>query len=576
MIYRAVPRVRQALFVLFALLAALVAPCGAYAATPNVLPGNADPGRIMDNLNPIAEPSFATPKTEAPAIAINPAPIGSEKVYFTLNGIRIEGATAYSTAELEKIYAPYIGMRIPLSKLYEFTGAITQRYHDDGYALSWAILPPQTLSDGHVTIRVVEGYINQVTTQGSYRDSYVTRGLIQRISSYRPLNMKDLERDVLLLNDLAGVSVHAVLNPPQGAGHNADTIGGSDLTLVFDDVPYGTNISVDNRGSRYVGPYELGASTGIYHLLTPYQQTEISTLVSLPTKELKYISATTAVPISDYGTLFSLQGSYAHTMPGFRLQSLDLESDAFNYGAAVSQSLIRSRSTNLSALIDITIKDILTDVLQTRLYDDRLRIAGFGLNYNLSDDLGGANVAQAKITHGLNWLGATKTGTLNLSRADGHSDFTKFTANAGRLQVITDNTRLYIAATGQQSNAPLLSSEQFGFGGTQFGRAYDASELTGDNGAAALAELRYIFPVPEIPQLSCEMFTFYDIGLLWDDNDYQDRKSAASAGFGFRFNYTQNLYGSLTIADPLTHDVATAGQNKGDLPRIFFAIGAKF
>ncbi len=82
------------------------------------------------------------------------------------------------------LYQPYLRQYDSLRILYQIAAQITQRYHDDGYALSLAVVLPQDASNGVVKIKVIEGYLDQVETQGTYRDSPVTRAIIERIRSY--------------------------------------------------------------------------------------------------------------------------------------------------------------------------------------------------------------------------------------------------------------------------------------------------------------------------------------------------------------------------------------------------------
>ena len=139
------------------------------------------------------------------------------------------------------------------------------------------------------------------------------------------------------------------------------------------------------------------------------------------------------------------------------------------------------------------------------------------------------------------------------------------TLNASRLQPLTGKIRFYVAVTGQYAWSPLLSSEQFGFGGEPFGRAYDSSELTGDNGMAGMTELRY--SVPEfIPHLTSEAFAFWDLGRVWDHDATGDAENAASAGIGLRVMHENGLSGSLTLAQPLTRDVSAPSYGHGDAP----------
>src|SRR5262249_4487653 len=116
------------------------------AASPgSVLPGSADPGRILEEMQPIPEPRQAPPPVMIAPEAMHQMPKGAEKIAFLLKQVVIEGSTVYSQADLRPIYEAYLGQRIPLSKVYEFGSAITERYREDGYALSWAYLPPQEI-----------------------------------------------------------------------------------------------------------------------------------------------------------------------------------------------------------------------------------------------------------------------------------------------------------------------------------------------------------------------------------------------------------------------------------------------
>lgn len=554
----------------------MLAPCVLYAASPDSgLPGNANPGRIIENLKPLPEPQLPV----APEVIVSPTsglqpPAGAEHAVFLINHVVLTGATAYGNDSLEAIFRPYYGKHISVRKLYELAAIITQRYHDDGYALSRAVVPPQKIAGGTVRIRVVEGYIDAVETRGAYRDSSPARGIIERIRSYRPLNMNNLERDLLLLDDLSGITVRAVLTPHEsGTGSPPGSTG---LVLAFSDAHVPSAASIDNYGSRYNGPLEASFSTGSNNLPLPYQQTLLSGLIAYPFNELQYVQAAQRVPLDSWGTVATLQAAYAHSEPGYRLTPEQVESDSWNYGVAVSHPLIRSRAQNLTFGGDFTIKDILTDALSTELYHDKLAIAGLSASYDRMDAWGGSDLAQLKLSQGLDLPGVTRTGSPDLSRADGHSDFTRLTGNAGRLQGITDTVRLYVAAEGQYAWSPLLSSEQFGFGGQQFGRAYDASELTGDDGLAASAEFRYSPPILSLPEPRPELFAFYDIGRVWDYRDWVGGVSAASAGLGVRFALGGHLSGSLTLAKPLTHKVAAPEYGTGKAPRAWFSLSAHF
>jgi hemolysin activation/secretion protein len=561
-------------------MAYLMGPTRALAAPAPVVPGSADAGRVLDNLKPLTEPTLAAPEVVvSPQVGV-PAPPGGASALFLFKKVVLVGATAYDRKELEGllegIFKPYVGQYLSVRKLYELAGFITQRYQKDGYALSKAAVPPQDLSEGVVRIQVVEGYIDAVQTQGAFRHSHAADAIIDRIRSYRPLKVKDLEHDMLLLNDLPGVSVRAVLQRPDRSGSTPPPPGATDLLLIFTDVAAPASVSVDNYGSRYTGPYEAGFQAGLEHdLIGPYQQTVLSGVSALPeSHELQNIQVSHRLMLNGQGTSATLHAAYAHTEPGYQLTSSEIVSDAYNYGVSVSHPLVRSRTQNVYVGGDFLIEDITTDALGTSLYHDKLTIVSASGSCDAADSWGGANLAQVKLSQGLDLLGATRTGSPDLSRVNGHSDFTRLSATVSRLQAVTDAVRIYAAGTGQYAWSPLLVSEQFGFGGQQFGRAYDASELTADDGVAGMAELRYSPPIT-IPNATSELFAFYDIGRLWNYGAIAAVESAASTGVGLRFAYGDHVTANLTLAQPLTKEVAAPEYGTGSTPRVFVSVSIK-
>ena len=145
-----------------------------------------------------------------------------------------------------------------------------------------------------------------------------------------------------------------------------------------------------------------------------------------------------------------------------------------------------------------------------------------------------------------------------------------------RLQSIAPSWALLGAASWQYSFNKLLASEEFGVGGSQFGRAYDSSEVTGDHGVAFKVELQKAIR-PEWKYLSdMQLYSFIDYGSVWNKvktstgAQYQER---TSMGLGMRFNVTDSISGYLEMDKPISNSVATEG-NKN--PRIFFSLSKRF
>ena len=123
---------------------------------------------------------------------------------------------------------------------------------------------------------------------------------------------------------------------------------------------------------------------------------------------------------------------------------------------------------------------------------------------------------------------------------------------------------------------PLLSGEQFAFGGNLLGRAYEPSEILGDKGLAGSLELRYDWDIQRLKLSRVQWFGFYDAGATWYRKDITDRpnkSSATSKGFGTRLYFNKYLSGNLTFAKSLTNKIASEGITRnGKAPRVLFSI----
>ncbi len=544
---------------------------------PDTVPGQIQPGQIEQRLQrPPEAQSGGEPIV--PVIEEQPQAPEGEDITFILRQVNFEGMTAYDSAAFEDIYGEFIGQEIALSQLFDFAAAITARYRNDGYILSRAIIPPQRIADGVITIQVVEGFIDQITFEGDMKgDQSVLDGYANIIRRSRPLRADQLERFVLLANDLAGASARVVLLPSQ------DTQGASDLLVILEHDYYEVFTNLDNRGSRYIGPVQASVVGSLNSTFGYYEQLTFRHVTSTQRSELNLYELTYEQPINDNGTKMNLVFSRSFVNPGFDIESIGIVSDSTRVSASVTHPYIRTREENLSFTGGLNLRDSETLILSTQTSEDRVRSLSFNASYDFLDSMKGVNLISPTITKGLDIFHPKRSGEPNLTRTDGRSDFTKFNLDVFRLQSITPSVTMYMAASGQYSLSQLLSSEEFGYGGPQFGRAYDPSEITGDHGVAGQVELRYQRPVDSKILRNYEFYTFLDGGKVWriDDNsaDQSTEDSGVSTGIGTRLSLLDNVSATLEMAVPLTRPVATrsgSDSSKGDDPRYFFSLIARF
>lgn len=537
------------------------------------LPAPADAGRALERLqeqNPTrAQRPLSRPVLHLPGMAM---PDNAAEITFVLQDVRLTHSTVYTAADIDAAIAPWRGKNISLQQVYALAQSLTAQYRRDGYILSQVIVPPQTIDNGVLTLRAIEGFIDTITFQDTPAhekarlEKYTTP-----LKSARPLKAAQLERALLLMNDLPGLTVESVLSP------SATTQGAADLTLVISRKNYDAFFDVNNRGSRYLGT--LQAQTAL-RLNNPLGFDEAVTFQlatapdGFPHRELDFAAISIEKPLGSHGTVWEIGGSITSTDPGHDLATFDIKGLAQAFYTGIRHPVIRTRQQNLFVTLGFhTLNSERTDNLGLGKTEDRLRVLRLSGDWEYTDRLQGANRAQITASKGLDVLNMKSKNSPNPTRARGEPEFFKLAFDANRIQRLGDHLELSLSASGQKSAHYLLASEEFGIGGARFGSAYDSSEITGEDGLAARVELRTgIMGYTS----SVRPYIFYDIGKVWDRDSLAaaDRqRSLASTGLGARFSFGAHVSGDIEAALPLTRRVE-AEEDKN--LRLFGRLTARF
>lgn len=500
-------------------------------------------------------------------------PANAETIRFTLAGIVVEGATVYPQDAFLPLYRNLLDTEVSLKDIYGIAQAITAKYARDGYVLSLALVPAQRIASGIVRIQVVEGYVDKIIYEGDEKQvSPRVRVIAEKIGRARPLNLATLERYLLLLDDLPGMTARGVLRP-------SATPGASDLVIVVERKTFDGFASADNRGSRFIGPYEFSLGGNANSILGLDERTGLRTIIASQTKELRLIEISHDEPLSNEGTRLSLTALQAWVEPGFTLKPLGIASTQTAGSAAFSHPFIRSRAENLSARARFDAKNVRVtqnDGAST-ISEDRIRALRLGSSYDFVDAIverPAVSLFGGEISQGINGLGARPTGSANLSRPNGKSGFTKLNFDGQRLQTIGGGFNLLTAAIGQYSVSSLLASEEFSFGGPQFGRGFDPAELTGEHGIAGKVELQWGQSAGETIR-DYQFYIFYDFGTVWritPSSGDLPRASATSTGIGVRINLLENYSANVEVGKPLTGGVRALGEDDSKKARVFFTV----
>ena len=436
-------------------------------------------GQLLEETRRLAPPALPTqtpPRLiDAPVRPTLNLPDG---VSVTVSDFRISGATSYPAAQLAELVKPWVGKRLDIAGLNEAAGALTRYYQANGHLLSYAYLPAQRVADGVIELAVLEGRLEGVqivTAQDVRLRDDVIQAHTDSLTAPGPLLQADVERKLLLLNDMPGVTARAAFTP--GA-----TTGGADMVVsVAEDEPLEVRAEINNHGTKSTGEYRT-ALTLQFRDLFGWGDSTTARGAASNKGSLVTGSLSTSVPVGGDGwklganlsrVQYQLAGSFAN------LGAVG-QADALGFDASYPLRRTADNSIYLKAGFD-----------HKRLRDDQQIVPGsLVIKRNDSGDLGGSFDYRDSIG-GLSAGSATVTlGQLRVAGAQ-RQEWHKLAVQLVRQQAISGPWSLYGRLSAQKTGTTLDSSEKLGLGGPGAVRSYASGEASVDHGAVASLELRY-------------------------------------------------------------------------------------
>ena len=476
---------------------------------------------------------------------------------FRVNHIKLTGVTVYSAEQLRPLYAALEGRDVTLQQINSAAAQITHRYRQDGYLLVKTVIPVQRINNGLLELHVTEGRINNTNIQGD--TNRATERYAENIRNDVPLTATELERNILLMNDLPGNEARATLSP-------SSEKAGSDLLINNKLKRWDGFLGLDNRDSRHYGSWQGYGGLNLNNPLDIGDRLSFRYGHSFESNYMAFYEGQYEAPINRYGTTMSILYQHNDGYPD-TYSFLNANSHGDNIIARLNHPWMRSRMENINSSVAFTwyngTSEYFNDPDNAPSSDDRIRALRVGTSWDFVDSHGGSNLVKAELSQGLHVMGASHEGRNNPSREGGNTNFTKLQLDLQRLQnldPITQGLAIYMAMSAQTAfGEALLTPEQFGVGGSQFGRGYDASEISGDNGIAGKLELQYskLHVINEYP-IPVQYYSFWDVGKVWNNEPrYTDSESLASLGGGVRINPYKDLHITGEVAFPLTRSVAS-------------------
>jgi hemolysin activation/secretion protein len=432
----------------------------------------------------------ALPQKAAPQLEL-PAPmqaLGTTSVI--VKEFHFAGNTLLTSARLTRATAEFVNRPLDFAGLQNAARAVAVVYRNAGWVVR-VYLPQQDITNGVVTLQVVEAKFGSVAVEG--KPEHISAERLQNIvagSQARgaSVNAKALDRALLLIDDLPGVSATGHLSE----GNNSQE---TDLVLTMTDAPLVTsNAYLDNAGSRFTG-----AARGILNssLNSPFHFGDRVDVQLLYSQGADYMRAAYSVPVASHGLRVGANAShFSYKIVAPEFSALDAHGDSTAFGVDASYPLLRARLKNLYFALGADQKQFNNKSAALTTTDYKVQTANVGFSGNLFDNVAGGGATNASITYitGRVDLTGSPNEAIDALTTNTAGSFQKLQFMLARQQRVTERVSLYTSLSGQHASKNLDSSEKFYVGGASAVRAYPANEGGGSEGLLINVEGRARLP----------------------------------------------------------------------------------
>ncbi len=161
-------RVRRTWF-LVGFLVISVSALDVHAQLPRIDPsGRSGTPPPLEREKPLErKPSPLLPTPTPPVTEEEKAPASLVRVF--VRQIRLVGNTVFSAADLAHITDTFLNRELTTEDLESLRLALTLHYVDAGYVTSGAVIPDQTVAEGVITVRLIEGKLTRIDIEGTER-----------------------------------------------------------------------------------------------------------------------------------------------------------------------------------------------------------------------------------------------------------------------------------------------------------------------------------------------------------------------------------------------------------------------
>lgn len=256
-------------------------------------------------------------------------PSGDES--FVLQSIHFNPSVFIDKARLQALASDYVGRSISFKDINELLRKINTIYESAGQLTARAVVPPQSISNGVLSIVLVEAKIDSLGWQKApeYVDEAFYRERIE-VTPGETLDSPALMAAISRFNSTSpGPQVSASLVPGQGFGTTRVDL------QAFEPDPWQWSVFLNNYGSEGTGREQYGGSLTWF---SPTGVADALNAVVVATSGSEYGSLRYSRPINRHnGVVYFEAGTNTMSIEKGPFAALNIEGDSSSYGLGYDQ-----------------------------------------------------------------------------------------------------------------------------------------------------------------------------------------------------------------------------------------------
>ena len=520
----------------------------------------------------------------------------ADETEFDIWEIRVQGNTLLAGKDIERLVYPYLGEDRTFDDVQKVRTALESAYREAGYPTVYVDVPEQSVRKGLIKIRVTEGKIGRVKVTGSryFSNGWIRSNLPEAEEGSVP-RLAEFNVELAQLNSRTGDRrITPVLRPGKAPGtvelelkvkdkipfhaalelNNRATVDTTDTRLIA-DVSYDNLWQKDHKiGLLYQVAPENSEESEVWSLNYSFRPQRSSTSYAFfGIKSNSNIETSGAIGVLGKGSVLGARVIQPLPAGDTLFHSVilgadykDFDETIFNQGtsetpitylnwtAGYSGAILgKSRRHNFFGSINFGVRG---------LVNDQEEFSGGFATITIPNPNPPPDDIELTVCDG--------TG----KRCDTRANYFYLRGSYDVEQALPFGTSGFLRMTGQWTNQPLISNEQYSIGGMDTVRGYFEAEALGDYGAHASLEFR----TPDFGGLiwgrikESYFYLFADGGRLGSkpvegDTDEDRTVRLFSTGAGYRFD-ALGLTASFMYAYPLQDGPVTQADEERWLFRV--------